>query len=266
MATQIGVQMYTLREHCQTPSDIAKTCEKLKGMGFGAIQASAAGFSTIEAKVLKQILDDTGMVCAATHFGLDRMRETDAIVEWHQTVGCSLTAIGGFGWNDEGKPAWEQFAEDYNVIAKACAAKGLRVGYHNHSHELAPFAEDPAKLDPSETPLNLLVEKLDDSVWFEVDTYWIAHGGGDPAHWLRKIGRSAPGRVDAIHVKDLTITRKREHKMCEVGAGNLNWPAILDAAKEVGVKWYLIERDNGDLDPFESLKISFANLKAMGIS
>lgn len=266
MTTQIGAQMFTLREHCKTPSDIAKTLEKLKGMGFGAIQASAAGFSTIEAKVLKQILDDTGMVCAATHFSLDRMRETDAIVQWHQTVNCSLTAIGGFGWNDEGKPAWAKFAEDYNAIARACAAKGLRVGYHNHSHELAPFEDDPAKIDPKQTPLNYLVEHLDPSVWFEVDTYWIAHGGGDPAAWLRKIGTSAPGRVDAIHVKDMTITKTREHKMCEVGAGNLNWPAILDAAKQVGVKWYLIERDAGDLDPFESLKISLANLHEMGIS
>ena len=30
MTTQIGAQMFTLRDHCKTPSDIAKTCEKLK--------------------------------------------------------------------------------------------------------------------------------------------------------------------------------------------------------------------------------------------
>ncbi len=266
MTTQIGVQMYTLRDHCGTAGDIAATCAKLKKMGFGAIQASAGAFGKIDPKELRKILDDNGLVCAATHFGLDRMRETDAIVEWHQIVGCSLTAIGGFGWTDEGKASWDRFVTEYDQIAKNCAARGLRVGYHNHSHELVPFAEDPAKLDPTQTPLNLLVEKLDPSVWFEVDVYWIAHGGGDPAAWLRKIGKSAPGRVDAIHMKDMTITRKREQKMCEVGAGNLNWPAIIAAAKEVNVKWYLIERDSGDLDPFESLKISYANMREMGLS
>ena len=68
-----------------------------------------------------------------------------------------------------------------------------------------------------------------------------------------------------MHVKDLTITTEREHKMCEVGSGNLNWPAILDACKDAGVQWYLIERDRGDLDPFDSLKISLENLNKMGI-
>jgi len=265
MATQIGAQMFTLREHCETPSDIARTCAKLKEMGFGAIQASAAGFNSIEASELKKILDDHGMVCAATHKSLDFLKDTDAAVEWHQTVGCELTAIGGFFDKDAGKAGWEKFAAEYDRVAKACAVKGLRVGYHNHSHELAPFETDPAKISPDACPLNYLIEHLDDSVWFEIDTYWIAHGGGDPAAWLRKAGESAPGRVDAIHVKDMTITPDREQKMCEVGAGHLNWPAILRAAKDVGVKWYLIERDHGDLDPFESLKISLDNLRSWGL-
>jgi sugar phosphate isomerase/epimerase len=53
--------------------------------------------------------------------------------------------------------------------------------------------------------------------------------------------------------------------MCEVGAGAINWPAVLEACKAAGVKWYLIERDNGDLDPFDSLKISLENLNRMGV-
>ena len=45
MSTQLAAQMYTLRDHCETPSDIAKTCAKLKEIGYEAIQASAAGRS-----------------------------------------------------------------------------------------------------------------------------------------------------------------------------------------------------------------------------
>jgi len=263
MASQIGAQMYTLRDHCQTIEDATKTCRKLRDMGFEAIQASAAIFGKIEANDLKKMLDDTGLVCAATHMGLDRMKDTQATIDWHKTVGCELTAIGGF--HNDDKAEWQKFIAEYNKLAVEFKKQGVRLGYHNHSHELAPFEKAPAKIDPTDTPLELLVNELDDSCWFEIDTYWIAHGGGDPAAWLRKAGHSAPGRVDAIHVKDMTITPKREQKMCEVGAGNLNWPAILDAAKEVGVKWYLIERDSGDLDPFESLKISLDNLKSWGI-
>ncbi|MEX0745196.1 MAG: sugar phosphate isomerase/epimerase, partial [Phycisphaeraceae bacterium] len=229
--TQIGAQMFTLRDYCKTPADIASTCKKLADMGFGAIQASAAGFGSIDAKELKKILDDNGMVCAATHRGLDEMREASAIVDWHKTVGCELTAVGGFNPGNTNRAEWEQFAKDYNAIGPKLAAQGLRVGYHNHSHELAQFDYDPASVDPNNIPLQMLLDQLDDSIWFEIDTYWIAHGGGDPAQWIRK----CKGRIPAVHVKDMTITAKREHKMCEVGAGNLNWPAILDACKDAGV-------------------------------
>jgi sugar phosphate isomerase/epimerase len=53
--------------------------------------------------------------------------------------------------------------------------------------------------------------------------------------------------------------------MAEVGEGNLNWPAILQACREAGVEWYAVEQDECQRDPFESLKISYDNLKAMGL-
>jgi sugar phosphate isomerase/epimerase len=110
--------------------------------------------------------------------------------------------------------------------------------------------------------IDLLLEKLSKSVWFEIDTYWITHGGGDPAAWIERLA----GRLPAVHLKDMSITFAREQKMSEVGSGNLNWPRILQACKSAKVHWYLVERDAGDLDPFESLKISYNNLRAMGLS
>lgn len=259
MTTQIGAQMYTLRDHCKTPGDIARTCARLKQIGFGAVQASALG--PIKAKELRKILDDNGLVCAATHRGLDQMRDTpEALIEEHQILGCELTALGGFGFGGADEPAWDKFIQDFNAAAKVLNAKGLRVGYHNHSHEWSPFG--PAdKIGVEKAPITKLINGLDDSVWFELDTYWVAHAGGDPAAWIRKVA----GRIPAVHVKDMTITQERVQKMCEVGAGSLNWPAVLEACKAAGVKWYLIERDNGDLDPFDSLKISLENLNKMGI-
>lgn len=258
--TQIGAQMFTLRDFCKTPADIASTCKRLKDIGFGAVQASALG--PIDPKELRKILDDNGLVCAATHRSLDQMRDAEKVVDEHQALGCELTAIGGFGFGGATEADWLKFIDEYNQIAGPLAQKGLKVGYHNHSHELAPFASDPAKIDPTQCPMQLLLDKLQPPVWFEIDTFWIQHGGGDPAAWIEK----CKGRIPAVHVKDMTITTKREHKMCEVGAGNLNWPRILDACKAAGVQWYLIERDSGDLDPFESLKISFENLRQWGLS
>ena len=53
--------------------------------------------------------------------------------------------------------------------------------------------------------------------------------------------------------------------MAEVGEGNLNWPSILEAAKEAGVEWYIVEQDTCQRDPFESLSISLRNLRTMEI-
>ena len=65
----------------------------------------------------------------------------------------------------------------------------------------------------------------------------------------------------------MAITTEREVRYAEIGEGNLNWPAILDAAKAGGVRWYLVEQDECyGRDPFESLAISYRNLRAMGLS
>ena len=263
MSSRIGAQMFTLREHCKTAKDMARTCQKLSDMGFEAIQSSAGAFNELEAGEIRKILDDTGLKCVATHRPFDALKDIDAAVEYHQTLGCELTAIGGFGGGGKPESEWDAFLPEFSQVAKDLAAKGLRLGYHNHSHELAPFGleDNPAGIDPKRCPLEKVLGETDPSVWLEIDTYWIAHGGGDPAQWIERCA----GRLPAVHIKDMTVTPKREHVMCEVGHGNLNWPRIIEACQNAGVEYYLIERDQGPVDPFESLKISLENLKQMGV-
>lgn len=260
MPSQIAAQMYTLRDHCKTNDDLARTCQQVRDMGFEAIQGSAGAFGSITAEDLKKILDDTGLKCIATHKGMDALRDVDRMVDYHQTIGCELTALGSF--HGKTREEWLAFGKELDDIAKRSAERGLRVGYHNHSHEFAPFAlpDRPAEIDPDEAPLPLLLRETDD-LWFELDTYWVTAGGGDPAQWIRRCNN----RIPAIHVKDMTVGQDRQQKMCEVGRGNLNWTRILEASKHAGVDWYIIERDSGDVDPFESLRISFQQLKEMGV-
>ena len=261
MSMTVGAQLYTLRDHCTNPDDFATTCERLRAMGFTAVQVSAVKID--DPKVIRKILDEHGLVCAATHRSMDQLRDIEACLDYHRELDCELTALGGFFNAD--RDAWVDFVAEFSGIADQLADQGLRVGYHNHSHEFSPFAQDPAKISPTDVPMQLLVDKAGASVWFEFDTYWVQHGGADPAAWINKAAAVGDGRVPAIHVKDMTVTPKREQKMCEVGAGNLNWPPILDAARRAGTKWLLIERDDGDVEPFESLRISLMNLQAMGV-
>ena len=91
----IAAQMYTLREFCKTPAEIAVACARVKKMGYDGIQMS--GMGPIDPHEMRKILDGEGLVCCATHIPIDRMEnETEAVVEEHNILGCKYTAIGGF--------------------------------------------------------------------------------------------------------------------------------------------------------------------------
>lgn len=256
----IGAQTYTIRDHMRTPAEMAKSFRRLRRMGYEAVQVSVS--PEMPTEDLAKILNDEGLHCAATHVGLDQLKDTDWCVAHHQALNCQYTAIGGHS-SSTGIDGWKQFVEQFNTVGQALAQRGLRVGYHNHSHELAPLQGPPAGGDA--TILAMLIRELDASIWFELDTYWIAHGGGDPIAWIDRIAASGPGRLPCIHFKDMAISAKREQQMCEIGVGNLNWPGILKACKNADVAWYLVERDDGELDPFDSLEQSLKNMHAMGL-
>lgn len=249
----LAVQLYTLREFTQTAADIARTLKRVKQMGYDAVQCSALG--PIDPKELAAIFKGEGLTCCATHASLDRIKnEPEKVIEEHKLWGCAYTAIGGFNKEGITRQDWESFISSYNALAKKFEGSGVSIGYHNHSHELVRFGDT--------TALQLLIDKLSPGVWMEIDTYWITHGGGDPVAWINQ----CKGRLPCVHLKDMSITVKREQQMAEIGEGNLNWSAIFPACKSAGVKWYIVEQDNcNGRDPFESLSISLKNLKAMGM-
>jgi sugar phosphate isomerase/epimerase len=254
MASQIGCQMYTLRDFTKTPGDLAKTLARVKKIGYDAVQMS--GHGAIEPKELAKMLTGEGLVCAATHVSLDRIKaEPEKVIEEHALWNCRYTAIGGFFMKGQlyQTKDWHDFVQTYNAVAKKFANSPVQIGYHNHSHELAKF--DGA------TALSILLKGLDQSIWFEIDTYWIAHGGGDPVQWIDKV----KGRIPCVHFKDMAIKPDRTQFMAEVGEGNLNWPAIIKSCRAAGVQWYLVEQDTCYRDPFDSVQLSLQNMKAMGI-
>lgn len=252
MSSTIALQLYTLREFLKTPADIAKTLKRVREIGYEAIQVS--GMGPIEAVELRKIMDNEGLVCCATHIPIDRIEnESSKVIDDHATLGCRYTAIGGFFQKTFTKSDWLNFASRYNAIADKYAQSPLRIGYHNHSHEFM--------IIDGRSAMQMLIDQLREDVWIEFDTYWIQHGGGDPAAWIRKVR----GRIPCVHLKDKTVLPDCQVVMAEVGEGNMNWPSILDACRDAGCKWYIIEQDTCQRDPFEAVAISLRNVKAMGI-
>ncbi len=257
-----AVQLYTLRDFCKTEEDLERTCGRLVEQGWPAVQVSAIGVT--DPRVVRQILDRHQLGCCATH-----QRPAEAIWEDPASVladlhalDCQYTAVGGYfpkgdEWSEDN---WRRWIARYNEAAKAFAGTGKSIGYHNHSHE---FAKLGGKDDfASGTAMDLLASELSDDVWFEIDTYWVAHAGGCPAAWLRRL----KGRVPVIHIKDMAITTDRTPYMAEIGIGNLDWDGIWSACRDAGVEWLAVEQDTCYRDPFDSLETSMKNLRQMGLS
>jgi sugar phosphate isomerase/epimerase len=252
-SSQIAAQLYSLRDFLKTPSDIASTLSRVKKMGYDVVQVS--GMGPIDPKELAKILKEEGLICCATHISFDQARnETQKVIDEHKIWDCKYTAIGGFFPKEPKTQDWFTFAEQYNAAAQKFEGSGITIGYHNHSHELVKYDGKQA--------LQILIDKLSPKVWFEIDTYWIQQGGGDPIQWINKV----KGRMPCVHLKDMIVLNDRTQQMAEVGEGNLNWDGIIKACRDIGVLWYIVEQDHWyGRDGFVGMEKSLKNLKAMGI-
>jgi len=93
-----------------------------------------------------------------------------------------------------------------------------------------------------------MAETKPESVRYEMDVFWIIHPGQDPVKLLGKYGQ----RFELMHVKDmkkgtptgLFTGHSDVTNDVALGTGIMDWPAILQAARNAGVKWYFIEDES----------------------
>ena len=252
---RLAAQLYTLRDYLKTPEDIRANLPRVAAIGYKAVQLSAVG--PIDPAELRGICDDLGLTICATHVGIQNiLDETEACIAQHQAYGCKHVAIGGLPGDLRSEEGYPKFVGMANEAAAKLAAAGMTFSYHNHSFELQKFG--------GRTALALLVEDTDPAVCFEIDTYWIQHGGGDPAAWIEKVAKRCP----LLHYKDMQMVGSAQ-KFSPIGEGNLNWERINAAARASVAEYIIVEQDSCEIeptDPFEALAVSFRNLTAMGWS
>ncbi|WP_284644531.1 sugar phosphate isomerase/epimerase family protein [Paenibacillus silviterrae] len=252
----IAVQLFTLKKFVQTPEDIAASLKRVKEIGYNAVQVSAVG--PIDDQALKGIADQNGLTICATHIPYTQLTENlEAVIEKHRVWDCSYVGLGSIPpqYRDS-LEGYLTFAQQANEIGKRLADAGLSFIYHNHNFE---FTKLNGRLG-----MDILLEETDPRfVGFELDMYWVQAGGADPAEWIRKV----KGRMKVAHFKDMMIYPEREQRFAEVGEGNMNYAAIVEACRSTGVEWAAVEQDNCyDKDPFECLATSYRNLRQLGLS
>lgn len=248
----LGAQLYTVRDLCQTEADFAATMDQIAAIGYTSVQVSAIG--PIAPERVRYHCDRNHLHIAVTHTAPDRIRrDTARVIEDHRIMGADYVGIGSMPGEYPRTPAGiDAFLADFAAAAEQLAAAGMPLQYHNHDFELAHFG--------GQTLLERLVAGMPpEMLGFIPDTYWLQAGGLDPAAWIRKL----KGRAPVVHLKDMTMLG-RERIMAPVLTGNMNFASILDACREAGTQWLMVEQDICIEPPLECLAQSYRNLRQVG--
>lgn len=253
--SQVGVQLYTLRNECQTSADFAASMKRVRQIGYSAVQVSSIG--PIPEDEILRILDGEGLVCCATHEAGDVIRkQPEEAIERLQKLKCNLTAYPYPAGVDMADPAsLGSLIDDLNAAGEKMAAAGITLAYHNHAIEFV-------KTDGMTALDRIYGACSPEFLHAELDTYWIHYGGGENVSWCRKLA----GRLPILHLKDYSFTIENQPNYCEIGNGTLDFQAILAAADASGCKWYVVEQDSCPGDPFDSIRKSFDYIQANLVS
>ncbi|SPE60570.1 Xylose isomerase domain protein TIM barrel [Verrucomicrobia bacterium] len=235
----IGLQLYSLRE--QFAKDVPGTFDIVKS--FGIRYAELAGTYGESPEQFKAQLAAHGIEPISGHFAYERYRDdAEAVAREAQALGLKYA---GCAWIPHSDPFDEktcrQAIEVFNQAGETLAKHGLKFFYHVHGYEFQPHGDG--------TLLDLLISQTNPkNVSYQMDIFWIVFPGQDPVKLLQKYGK----RWELMHLKDMkkgtptgALTGHTEvTNDAALGAGMMDLPAILRAAKKAGVKWYFIEDES----------------------
>lgn len=114
-------------------------------------------------------------------------------------------------------------------------------------------------------PQDVMMQGTDPSlVDYEMDIYWVAAAGQDPIQWFNKY----PGRFTMGHVKDRKkgAGPKETDASTVLGTGGLDFPQILKAGADKGMKYFIVEQERYEgTTPLKAVEANAAYMKSLKV-
>lgn len=235
----LGLQLYSLR--AQFAKDVPGTLDKVRDFGFKNVEL--AGTYGLTPEKFKSELDSRGLKAISGHYPYERFRDDiDGIVRDAKALGLKYAGTAGI-------PHRGAFTEkdcrnaikDFNQAGETLARQGIKFFYHTHGFEFQPYG--------SGTLFDLLMtETKPEFVNYEMDVFWVVHGGQNPVSMFEKYGK----RFALVHLKDMKkgtptglLTGSTDvSNDVTLGTGLIDYQRVLPAAEKAGVKWYFIEDES----------------------
>lgn len=209
-----GLQLFSIRDF--TSKDMGNALEKVAEIGYKYVEF--AGFYNHSAADIKAMLDNAGLICSGTHSGWEDLTPTRIMdtIAYHKAIGNPYYIIPGADLSTLEKI--DRFASVMNYAQPILAAEGIRLGYHNHSHEFV--------IMPWGSTIHSEIE-IRTNVDFEIDTYWAWNADFDPLAILDRL----QNRIRVIHLKD----GLKGAKGFALGEGEAPVKAVRDKASAMGL-------------------------------
>jgi sugar phosphate isomerase/epimerase len=225
---KIGIQLYTVRDMMKT--DYVGTIKMLAKIGFAQLEYAELPDMPFTAKDVRSVAEGEGLSIPSCGFQPEHFfNEFQKVIDITGDLGAKYAFNGWIHPPDRTLPGLMKQTEAFNRFGEGLKKVGLQYMYHNHDFEFA-------KIDGNRTIQDVLMQETDPGlVKFEMDMFWVVHGGGDIFDYLTRY----PGRFIACHIKDRTV----DGKMVNVGEGVIDWKAAIAKANDVGIEYYFVEHD-----------------------
>ena len=266
----IALQLYSVRTDME--ADFEGTLKKVKEFGYDGVEF--AGLYGKSAAEVKKLCEEIGLVPISAHVPYSELLKGDETFKAYAEIGCKYIVIPWIGAEYlAGGENNAEFIENVKKFGELANANGMKLCYHNHDFEFQKV-DGEYKLDRlySDVSADLLLTQL--------DTCWVNVGGENPSDYIRKYN----GRIEIIHLKDFVGGKSenmygligadgkekaedtsKKFELRPVGYGVQNFPAILDACKEVGATWVVVEQDEPSMGKtrLECVEASINYLKSL---
>jgi sugar phosphate isomerase/epimerase len=234
----IGVQAYTYRN--SWGHGVIPVLDTIRALGITEIEGP--GPKIVSPEEFKKLANERGISIPSIGIDYDMLKQ-DAydVISLAKTFGATYIMVA---WIPHGKTFTIEDAKkavaDFNREGKILKDNGITLCYHTHGYEFGPHGDG--------TLFDYIVKNTNpEYVSFEMDVMWTFHGGGDPAKLLLKY----PNRWKLLHLKDIKKGVANDLtggtptiNNVALGTGQINYPEVLKAAKNIGIKHYFIEDES----------------------
>lgn len=240
LAQEFGIQLYSLRN--QFSKDVEGSLAQIRDWGITYIEGGGTyGYSQPEFLAL---LEKYGLKTASIGASFEELAENPAaLIEKAKAFGASYVMCAWIPHkgNDFGIADTRKAIEVFNRAGKVLSDAGLTLAYHAHGYEFRPYGEGT---------LFDVMAKAADHFTFEMDVYWVYHGGGKPLELLERY----PGKFTLMHLKDLehgVQGNDTGHEDVEtnvvLGTGQIDIAGLVKLGAQQGIKYMFIEDESSSV-------------------